>query len=392
MLTIDLKSTKRTFTDAGFLRIEDCVLARCGVQEYRAFELGMTDREPLAIVRVYRPESEVFDAASMASFEDHPVTVNHPAEGVSADNWKEHSAGHVRDVRRVGDQLVGTVIISDRTAIKALEDGKNELSNGYFAAYKIQSGRTPQGELYDAVQTNIRGNHVALVDAARCGSACRVSDSQPNPTGVMMADAKRKVTVDGITLEVEETSASIIEKLVKDCSTLQAKVVQAADASLVDVKGVKMSVKDATDLIAQQIAKIDELQKGVFTPDQRDALVADWAKMTADAARLAPDVVIKGKTCAAVRREVVGKLVTGDSKATIEAVLGGMAVDKASDDQIRVAFNVAAAAAPVIVADTATADAVGAALGKDDRQAAAGAPTGREKYLADAAAAWQVKA
>ncbi len=390
MLTIDLKNTKRTMTDAGFLRIEDCVLARSGIQEYRAFELELTDRDPLAIVRVYRPESEVFNARSMASFEDHPVTVNHPTVDVSADNWKEYSAGHVRDVRREGDLLMGTIIISDKTAIKALDGGKNELSNGYFAEYRLEAGRTPEGELYDAVQTNIRGNHVALVDAARCGSACRVSDSQPTKTGVMMADAKRKVTVDGITLEVEETSASLIEKLIKDRDGLSAKVVTLSDAAFVEVKGAKMSTKDAGELITTLTTKVDELSKDVFTPDQRDALVADWATMSADAVRLVPGFDVKGKTCAAVRREVVGKLITGDSKATIEAIVGP-SVEKASDDAIRTAFKVAASMAPV--AAVVVQDALGAALSNDANVQQGGEVqlSGRDKYLHDAANAWQTK-
>ena len=52
-------------TDEGFLVFEDAKIARTGIQEYYAFELGLTDRDPLDVIKVFRPAEEVFSDASM---------------------------------------------------------------------------------------------------------------------------------------------------------------------------------------------------------------------------------------------------------------------------------------------------------------------------------------
>jgi len=64
--------------------------ARSGVYTYTGTEVGRPD---LATVNVYRPESEVFDQAAMASFGHKAITIGHPTEAVSAGNWKDHSVG-----------------------------------------------------------------------------------------------------------------------------------------------------------------------------------------------------------------------------------------------------------------------------------------------------------
>jgi len=48
-------------------------------------------------------------------------------------------------------------------------DGKVELSNGYTSEIEFKAGKTNDGFEYDAIQTDIKGNHIAIVDKARCG-------------------------------------------------------------------------------------------------------------------------------------------------------------------------------------------------------------------------------
>ena len=99
--------------------------------------------------------------------------------------------GEVIEIRRAGDMLSGKVIIKARSAIDAVEAGTVELSNGYSFKLDMTAGRTPDGEGYDGVQRQIRGNHVALVEAARCGSACRLGDALPGgvPAQLLGRDA-----------------------------------------------------------------------------------------------------------------------------------------------------------------------------------------------------------
>lgn len=386
--------TSRIVTSEGFLVVPG-TLARTGIQEYRAHELGLDADgvDPMRVIRLHRPSDEVFGDDSMRSFESKPVTVDHPKEAVNADNWKQYAVGEVRDVQRSAELMTGTVIIKDASAIEAMQSGKVELSNGYSFNLDMTPGTTHDGKAYDGVQRNIRGNHVALVDAARCGSACRIADSQPNLEGKTMADAKRKVTVDGFSLEVDDTAATAIDNLVKQRdearTALTTTQTKAADAD-----------KHKTALDAA-LAEIEKLKKDVMTPAQRDAMVADWAKMLVDAKRLAPQLATDGKTCLAIRREVIATVTGKDAqaKAVADAVLAGKTLEAADADTVRAVFNVLSASVKTEATDEGTKAndaAVAAALaGEGGKSAAADAQpelSGRDAFMARQSQAWMKKA
>lgn len=170
--------TRREYTDEGFLRVPGNV-ARTGIQEYLARELGLPG-DPNRVIRVYRPAEEVFKDESLASFDGVDVTVNHPDGLVNSENFKKVSAGVVRGVgRREGDYVQCDLIVKDKAAIDAINSGKCELSVGYTAVYTEAPGMTVDGEPYDYVQSDIKINHVALVDRARAGPTAKVFDNNP---------------------------------------------------------------------------------------------------------------------------------------------------------------------------------------------------------------------
>lgn len=164
----------RRRTPEGFLHIK-ARIGRAGLQDYKAREIGgPPNAAPETPVRVYRPPEEVFDAASLASFAGKPVTLDHPPAMVDSGNWKSVAVGHSgAAVARDGDHVATELVITDRSAVAKAEGG-SELSNGYWADFDFTPGLTPEGEPYDAVQRNIRGNHIALVDQGRCGPSCTV--------------------------------------------------------------------------------------------------------------------------------------------------------------------------------------------------------------------------
>lgn len=167
--------TRREYTDEGFLRVPGNV-ARTGIQEYLARELGLPG-DPNRIIRVYRPAEEVFKDESLASFDGVDVTVNHPDGLVNSENFKKVSAGVVRGVgRRDGDFVQCDLIVKDKAAINAINSGKCELSVGYTAVYTEAPGMTADGDPYDYVQSDIRINHVAVVDRARAGNLAKLFD------------------------------------------------------------------------------------------------------------------------------------------------------------------------------------------------------------------------
>jgi hypothetical protein len=153
-------------TPEGFLKC-DALLTRTGVFEYMDSE-GNAWGE-------YRDAAEVFDADSLNSFSMVVITDDHPAEMVTTDNVKDVQVGHVgSDVRRDGDFVRASLIITDPQVIRSIQDGKVELSCGYFAQVVQDSGVAPDGTPYTSRQTDIRGNHLALVDEGRAGPACRI--------------------------------------------------------------------------------------------------------------------------------------------------------------------------------------------------------------------------
>lgn len=162
-----------TLTRAGYLRI-DARLARTGVQEYHGWEVG--GPESARTYRVYRSPDEVFTDEALQSFAFAPVTDGHPGAGVTAENWRREAVGFVAGApHRAADHVAATLLITDAGATNRVQRaGGVELSCGYECALVWTPGTTPEGEAYDCYQTNIRGNHVALVDAGRCGATCAV--------------------------------------------------------------------------------------------------------------------------------------------------------------------------------------------------------------------------
>lgn len=144
-------------------------IARTGTQEYLAGELGLGG-DPERVIRVTRAPEEVFDPEAIASFEGVCVCDDHPPESVTAVNFSQYSKGHAQNVRREGEYLVADLHIEDALlADQVLHRAKREVSCGYTTTY------VPEGGGYR--QTNIRGNHVAVVQRGRAGSEVSIKDA-----------------------------------------------------------------------------------------------------------------------------------------------------------------------------------------------------------------------
>ncbi|MDE3320737.1 DUF2213 domain-containing protein [Acinetobacter nosocomialis] len=163
----------RETTPEGYLLCKDVPLARIGKLLYGDGEVPVTaDSKGLIIIE--RDEDTLFDPRTIASFEGKPVTDDHPKDWVTPKNWKQLSNGTAHNVRRGEgidtDCLVADLLITDKDMIDAVMEGRVEISLGYDADYtEIGVGK--------GIQTNIFGNHIALVKDGRCGSRCKVGDS-----------------------------------------------------------------------------------------------------------------------------------------------------------------------------------------------------------------------
>jgi len=166
----------------GFVSVKGCPISSFGIFEYSAAQLGMPG-DPNRIVNVFRPESAVSDPATIDSFKNVPFIVDHEMlSGFDGDNETESPDQYGVDgvltsgVYYEAPWLKGDLRIFSRRAQRALESGKKDLSLGYTCDFEVKSG-VFNGKTYEAVQTNMRGNHIALVDQGRVPGA-RVLDGR----------------------------------------------------------------------------------------------------------------------------------------------------------------------------------------------------------------------
>ena len=348
-------------TSDGYL-VADARVVRTGIQIYTGAEVGKPE---LAMVRVYRPEAEVFSSDSLASFSHIPVTDDHPSVAVSAANWKDLAVGETSgEVLRDGHRLRIPLIVKDAAAVSKVQAGKRELSAGYTCDLAFESGTTPEGEAYDAIQRNIRANHLAIVQRGRAGTECRIGDDAGGPWGIapitdnapkegLMADL-RKVMVDGLQVETTDAGAAAIDKLQKDKQAIEAKL---SDAQVSNDKAI--AAKDAD--LAKKDAEIDSLKAKILSDADLDKRVQQRADLITTAKTIVGDSFDHaGKSDADIRRAVVvAKLgdaaVKDKAEAYIDACFDILAKDSGkSVDGLRNAVR-DAKPAPNLTADEATA-------------------------------------
>lgn len=151
----------------GWLRI-DGRITRTGVFTYREPN-GKMRRE-------LRLPEEVFKTDAMQSFALVPVTDEHPPGFLDATNTRDYARGSVAGtLRKDGEFIAGEILVTDASLVAKLERGDaRELSCGYNCDLDEQPGVTSDGLRYDAIQRNIRGNHVAVVPKGRAGPEARV--------------------------------------------------------------------------------------------------------------------------------------------------------------------------------------------------------------------------
>jgi hypothetical protein len=214
-LIFDSDATVR-ITHDGYMTARPRV-ARTGIQIYSGKELG---RPEMDRVRVYRPADQVFDTNAMASLAHRPITNDHPREAVTAENWKKYAVGQVGDeVARDGEFIRVPLVLMDAEVISAVKDGKREISLGYDANLEWRAGVTDQNEQYDAVQTSIRINHLAIVDAARGGPKLVVGDNQLEGTTLLndtATQAKKLIEAGNIDDRALELGGEVLYLVTKD--------------------------------------------------------------------------------------------------------------------------------------------------------------------------------
>lgn len=195
-------------TPEGYIRAK-AIVTRSGVFTYANGD-GSQRKE-------LRLPQDVFHSDALGSMRLIPVTNGHPPEKlVTAENSKRLTVGYTGDtVEQDGDYVLTNLVITDAETVRMVkEQGRRELSLGYTVDLEPEEGEY-NGERYDYKQTNIRYNHLALVDSARAGSAARIkldgNDAVQICGDKAMAN-KRKVKIDAVEYMVDTPVAEYIEK------------------------------------------------------------------------------------------------------------------------------------------------------------------------------------
>lgn len=247
--------SRRTYTDDGYLRVP-ARIGRVGVQTYRAHEIGLKDRDPNELVNVYRSPEEVFDKESMESFQNKPVTNDHPPKSVKATNYDKFSVGHsLSNVDKEDDEfLTVDLLVTTQKGIDAIERGKTQVSNGYKADIEKEDG-TYKDQAYQFKQVNIRGNHIAIVNRGRAGPGVKLSD-EGNPTV--------KIKIKGVSYEIPDgPAAEAVQMLVADSDQLQTDL-DTANGTITkkdgEIQTLKDSAPDVEALVAGQVAFLGQVK------------------------------------------------------------------------------------------------------------------------------------
>lgn len=318
----DSASVKARFDENGFL-VDTPVVARVGVQTY--FKPDGSER------REFRPASEVFKHESLASYQGKPITLGHVF--VNVDNAKQVVVGSVSgSAARQDSNVVVPLTVYDKESIEKAKSGlAGELSVGYSTVdvetpgwgsnetgeYKLDGEYDSQDDIpsdwvrFDALQTNIIVNHVAMVYKGRAGVAKLNMDSQQeNP---YTDDVKSNIEEKDMTVKIKIDSAEV--EVSKDVADHIAKLDSAVEAQKAKVDAVEAE-RDALK------AKVDgipaEIEKAVKAAKADAEALAALVTVATEAGVKADGLDAKGIKVAYVK-EVSGLDVADKSDAYIDA-------------------------------------------------------------------------
>lgn len=259
-----------TRTDEGFLSGKFPV-TNVGVFTYRRAD-GTVRRE-------LRLPEEVFNRDSLDTLKGKPITLLHPTKGkVNPDNVQDLSVGSVGErIDTDAYRVYAPVTIQRKDGIDSVTTSQTlGLSCGYRCDIEEKPGKW-MGSEYDAIQRNIRYNHLALVPSARAGDDAyirmdgdeeisldisginsslpsnRASGPSTSPNREPNMSMK-KIRLDGVEYDAE---AKVIESYTK--------AVERADAADAALTAANTEHQKAVDGLQARLDAADEAKKELQT-------------------------------------------------------------------------------------------------------------------------------
>lgn len=288
--------SKRVVDINGWITIKDNPILKAGIFPYLGSEIGQG--ETSRVYKVLRSEEELSKPETIKSFELLPLINEHLVLGeLGTDTDDKPIDGIVGEsIYFEAPYLKSNIKVFGKHIKKLIEVGKIELSAGYSCKY-IPVENNPD---YDFIQTDIRANHLALVDAGRNGSDVAVQDHI-------------KFTLDSkeLLMNLEDILAQISALSDEDKAKLLATLKPAEDENKeVEPKVEEPKVEDkevATDTENKEVAK--------------DVEPVDVEAIKQEAVKEVMEELAEVKEIANDLTEVIGEIpsVAMDSKAKLVA-------------------------------------------------------------------------
>ncbi len=310
--------SKRQTDVNGYLLVRDNPITKVGVFSYLGSEIGAPDAD--RVYRVYRPQEELENPETIASANLVPWIDEHEFLGVDGTPAEKKGVqGTTGESARFEYPYLRNSIRAYSDFMKNLIDrGKVELSPSYRCRYEFSEG-VFDGMQYDAIQRDIRFNHLASVKEGRTGPDVAVQDCL-----TITYDSAEFINME-ITPEMEQALRALIEKILAE---------QAAAVSDNDPK--KEAVTDA-DLPAAT---------GAVTAEEKDAVeetaaAAEQATSAVESATAAIEEVTAALAEVEAAAEAVKAAPTADSRKALDAALAKLGAAKnqiaarAADAQVR---------------------------------------------------------
>lgn len=292
-------ATKRLEDYNGWYEIPANPLSRVGVFPYSGRQIGLTGEDADKVFMIYRPAEELSAQETLDSFRLLPWIDGHALLGDEENGLTPPEKKGIHGV--IGENvffadgfLRGNIKLFSEKLGRQIESGKRELSCGYRCTYDMTPG-TFEGQRYDGVQRNIRGNHLALVEAGRMGSEVAVLDQFTftiDTKEAVMADEKKQgepVTLESLAAVVAGMAAKVdgmaafLEKLApleqKEHPELTEDEKAAADAKAAEeAAAADAPAKTGMDqalakALGPVIARLDKIEKQATGMDSKAVLV-----------------------------------------------------------------------------------------------------------------------
>lgn len=261
-------------TPEGFLLCRNIMLTHTGALKYGPTEHPFGDDVGEVIMK--REPEDLFSDATLASFEGKDITIQHPEDFVSPENYQELTHGVLLNVRKGKEEIevegekvlpmMGDALIKSKEAIEAVKAGLREVSLGYDAFWEL----IKDGE---GRHSKIVGNHCALVDEGRAGKHCAITDSKKGEQNMFTKEQfeKFKTLFKGKSLDEVMKEKEDEEKKAKDAEEAEKakKEKEEADKKASDSEKVEALSKDVAEL-KKSIGDLLEAIKGKKEEESKD--------------------------------------------------------------------------------------------------------------------------